>query len=135
VHDVEKVLAYITRAGIGGPELLVFTQPAAPEGGVQVPGGTVDPGEPPDVAVLREVAEESGLSIGAIHGKLAEVLRDAPTHRELRHVYCMEAPEGCNDAWDHSVTGGGEDCDLVFSYRWLPLEQAAAELDWMGEWL
>ncbi|MBN1287486.1 MAG: NUDIX domain-containing protein [Anaerolineae bacterium] len=52
---VEKVTAFITR----GQELLVFEHPNA---GVQIPAGTVEVGEAPEAAALREAGEETGLA-------------------------------------------------------------------------
>ena len=51
-----KVYAYITH----GSRLLVFRHVDFPEAGIQVPGGTVEPGEEWEAAALRE-AEETGL--------------------------------------------------------------------------
>jgi len=45
-----KVYAYITHAN----RLLVFLHVDVPDAGVQVPGGTVEEGEAPDEAVMRE---------------------------------------------------------------------------------
>jgi len=134
VHDVEKVQAYLTRETALGRELLVFNQQTNPYDLVEVPGGTVDPGEPPDDAVLREVAEESGLAARIVR-KLAADLRDAPKHRELRHVYLVATDHDLPDTWLHTVTGNGEDCDMQFRYFWLPLAEAKQQLDWMGQWL
>jgi 8-oxo-dGTP pyrophosphatase MutT (NUDIX family) len=53
-----KVTAFITRPGPAGEELLLFQHPYA---GVQIPAGTVEPGETPEQAVLREAWEETGL--------------------------------------------------------------------------
>jgi 8-oxo-dGTP pyrophosphatase MutT (NUDIX family) len=50
-----KVFAYIT----WGIKLLVFSQPTAPEAGIQVPAGTVEDGEAVDAAVMREAFEET----------------------------------------------------------------------------
>lgn len=55
---VEKVTAFITRAGARGTDLLLFEHPYA---GIQIPAGTVEIGETPQEAVLREVAQETGL--------------------------------------------------------------------------
>ena len=55
---ITKVLAYVVR----GDAVCVFEQPAAPDAGIQVPAGTVQPGEDPADAVLREAVEETGLS-------------------------------------------------------------------------
>jgi 8-oxo-dGTP diphosphatase len=54
---VEKAIAYVTNGG----RLLVFSHPHHPEAGIQVPAGTVEPGESPEEAVLREAHEETGL--------------------------------------------------------------------------
>lgn len=51
--------ALITRETPAGRELLVFQHPTA---GVQLPAGTIEPGETPQAAVLREVAEETSLT-------------------------------------------------------------------------
>ncbi len=56
---LRKVTAFITRQASAGSELLVFQHPSA---GVQLPAGTVDPEEDYEVAVFREVAEETGLA-------------------------------------------------------------------------
>lgn len=52
---VEKVTAFITNAS---GQLLLLQHPYA---GIQIPAGTVEEGETPETAVLREVAEETGL--------------------------------------------------------------------------
>jgi len=56
---LEKVTPFITRQAPGGLELLVFQHPTS---GVQLPAGTVEIGEDPAAAALREACEESGLS-------------------------------------------------------------------------
>ena len=57
LNIVEKAVACIT----WGDRLLVFTHPDFPEAGVQVPAGTIELGEWPEAAVLREAREETGL--------------------------------------------------------------------------
>jgi 8-oxo-dGTP pyrophosphatase MutT (NUDIX family) len=56
---LEKVTAFVVRRGAGGHELLLFEHESA---GVQIPAGTVEPGEDPGGAVLREAREETGLT-------------------------------------------------------------------------
>jgi 8-oxo-dGTP pyrophosphatase MutT (NUDIX family) len=55
---LEKVTAFILRKGPGGPDILLFEHPSA---GIQIPAGTVEEGEDPRTAALREAREESGL--------------------------------------------------------------------------
>ena len=61
---VEKVTGFITRWSNEGYDLLLFEHPYA---GIQIPAGTVKDGESPEQAVLREVAEETGLVLPSIH--------------------------------------------------------------------
>lgn len=68
--QIAKVTAFITRPGTQEIELLVFQHPQA---GVQLPAGTVEPGEAPEDAVLREVEEETGLSTVVLVGLLAVI--------------------------------------------------------------
>ena len=48
-----KVLAYITH----GERLLIFSHPDCPEAGLQVPAGTLEPGEDPAEGAMREAWE------------------------------------------------------------------------------
>jgi len=57
---IAKVTALITRLGAAGPEVCVFDHPSA---GVQLPAGTVEPGEDIRAGVLREAFEETGLAV------------------------------------------------------------------------
>ncbi len=54
-----KVTAFVTRPTPAGVELLLFQHPNA---GIQIPAGTVEEGEAPEQAVVREVFEETGLA-------------------------------------------------------------------------
>jgi ADP-ribose pyrophosphatase YjhB (NUDIX family) len=55
---LDKVTAFVTRSNPHGLLLLLFEHPYA---GVQIPAGTVEPGEAPEAAARREVGEETGL--------------------------------------------------------------------------
>ena len=59
---IEKVTAFVTRTTGEGLELLLLEHPYA---GVQIPAGTVED-ETPEEAVLREVAEETGIDLATI---------------------------------------------------------------------
>jgi 8-oxo-dGTP pyrophosphatase MutT (NUDIX family) len=56
--SIEKVTAFVTRSSPTGFVLLLFEHPTA---GIQIPAGTVNHGETPAAAAIREVAEETGL--------------------------------------------------------------------------
>lgn len=115
---VDKAYAYATREARGGLELLVFEQ-STPGTGVQIPKGTVDRGEDPAEAVVRELAEESGVeSVLAVdhlatdrwvHERRAEVYR--------RHFFHVSVDEE-RDEWAHVVTGDGVDDGMTFSCYW-----------------
>jgi 8-oxo-dGTP pyrophosphatase MutT (NUDIX family) len=60
---IEKVTAFIIHQSNEGAELLLFGHPHA---GIQIPAGTVEDGETPEQAVLREAAEETGLTLLSI---------------------------------------------------------------------
>jgi 8-oxo-dGTP pyrophosphatase MutT (NUDIX family) len=53
------VTVFITRDTPDGLFLALFQHPHA---GIQIPAGTVNPGETPEAAALREAAEETGLT-------------------------------------------------------------------------
>lgn len=55
---IEKVTAFVTRMMNDRRELLLFQHPYA---GIQIPAGTVQPGEAPEAAAVRESQEETGL--------------------------------------------------------------------------
>lgn len=135
---IPKVLAYITRDGTAGREVLVFRHRDHPDAGVQVPGGTVDPGESLIDALIREVEEETGLQNLVVEGQVAK----APFHAEWRNewqernVFHLVAPASVPDSWTHAVTAGEEDAGLVYEFFWLGLAAAQSLLaGGQGQWL
>lgn len=122
VTHVRKACAYVTR---GESELLVFEGPG--HDGLQVPKGTVEPGESPREAVCREVVEESGLATFAGVSHLVTDVwkrRDSPPKRYVRnfyHVPVHDAP----DSWTHIVTGSGRENGSAFEFSWVELPTSA----------
>ncbi len=123
-----KVLAYITRQRNGARQLLVFKHRDHPEAGVQVPAGTVEPGEPIEAALFREAHEESGLDSLRLVRKLDEHLEK--NWNQVRHVFHLAAPDATPDHWTHVVHGQGEDSGMTFEYYWLDL---AANIELAGD--
>jgi 8-oxo-dGTP pyrophosphatase MutT (NUDIX family) len=79
---VEKVCVFVMRDGARGKEVLLFEHPSA---GIQVPAGTVELGESPAEAAVREVREETGLAAFASQSYLGA--RHEPLEAERRVVY------------------------------------------------
>lgn len=135
----KKVLAYITRKHLGRDEILVFLHRDHPEAGLQVPGGTVDPGEDLVEAILREIFEESGLvfdkaDIAQMLGETHYQRKDIP---EINHRhYFLIRTKGLAGSWAHTVHSSGADDGLVFLYSWMETNRAKQELTGqMGELL
>ena len=115
--------------------LLVFRHPE--DGNMQLPKGTIEPGESPEVAVRRELLEESGLDYAGPLQALGTLERECEagvegnTHRhpQLWHLFLMRAEAPLPETFAHMATGSPEEEGLVFSFRWLkpddPLEDFA----------
>lgn len=128
----KKVLAYITTAIEGKVHLLVHRHRDFPFVGLQVPAGTMDPGEDPERAVLREAEEESGLKDLRVVAAVGRYEYTAPWDANRvhdRHVFHLEVTGPVEKTWSHSVTAGEADKGLVFVYEWLPLD---GEIDLAG---
>ncbi|NIV34011.1 MAG: NUDIX domain-containing protein, partial [Anaerolineae bacterium] len=76
---IEKVTAFVTRPTEEGPELLLLEHPFA---GIQIPAGTVED-ETPEDAVLREVAEETGIDSATIRCCLGTDERALPEGQRI----------------------------------------------------
>jgi 8-oxo-dGTP pyrophosphatase MutT (NUDIX family) len=115
---VRKACAYITRNDRS--ELLVFRGPG--HDGLQVPKGTVEPGESPTAAVKREIAEESGLDVDSVRPIVADVWtrRTAPLKKYVRHFFHVDVDEP-RDEWAHVVTGDGPERGRTFRFFWVDL--------------
>jgi 8-oxo-dGTP diphosphatase len=105
-----KVLAYVLRPCATGTELLVFAHRDHPDAGVQVPAGTVEPGEDVEAAAVRELM-----------AKVTKADEPAADQIQRRHVFAFEPASPLPDRWNHSVRGAGEDAGLVFEFYWAPI--------------
>jgi 8-oxo-dGTP pyrophosphatase MutT (NUDIX family) len=101
---IEKVTAFITRKWNSDPELLLFKHPHA---GIQIPAGTVETGETPEEAVLREASEETGLSDLTISHYLGAKVGQLPgDQRVIRtHTRVYARPDLNSFGWAHIRPG------------------------------
>ncbi len=122
----QRVACYVTRPSDAGPQLLVFEHvaddPSHPSG-VQVPAGGKTAFEAVETAALREVEEESGLTGLTFQAQLGAVERGVrdPAGPSITTYVHVTAPAGGPPAWEHTVSGEGEDAGMTFACRWEPL--------------
>lgn len=113
-----RVVAYVVRDGA----LLVFDHRDVPEAGTQFPAGTVEDGEEPAAAVVREVLEECGVRAQVVR-ELGLTDTVAPKRGEPRRNFFFElTTDDPREEWEHVVGGGGGDEGMVFVCRFVPLK-------------
>jgi 8-oxo-dGTP pyrophosphatase MutT (NUDIX family) len=102
--SVHKVTCFIIRPGKNETELLLFNHPDV---GVQIPAGTVNPGEDPETAARREAGEESGLEGLILLRKLGEVDDPPPAGYILiaHPTPVYSRPDTHSYGWAHYRTG------------------------------
>lgn len=124
--EVDKVVCYV----IHDEHLLVFTHDTVPltTAGVQVPAGSIEPGEPPERAAERELLEETGRPGRVVRSLGVERYDVRPTRDEVavRHCFLMSVPQAdVAERWsagEHSRSDGGE--AVSWTCWWIPLQDA-----------
>lgn len=101
---VEKITAFVTRTTPTGLELLLFEHPNA---GVQIPAGTVNPGETPAEAATREVIEETGLTDLTVPHYLDATLEKLPKDQRIvaEHTKVYAHPDLTSFDWAYIRPG------------------------------
>lgn len=110
---VHKAVPVVLRRIGDRIEILMFRHPLA---GIQVVKGTVEGGEPPDSAALRELREESGIAGAGIAepiGRSTDIVSG-----ECCHFYRCRIRD-LPDHWSHYAHDGG---GLDFEFFWQPLD-------------
>ncbi len=105
----------------------MFEHADFPDAGVQVPNGTVEPGEAIEHAAAREVHEETWLTqLDGLHfiGASTQPPFADGGENEERNFFLMHVEGDVLDTWIHRVGGNGADKGMHFRYYWLSLDPA-----------
>lgn len=115
---VNKACACVLRQG----EILAFRHPLA---GNQLVKGTIEVGEDPLKAVLRELEEESGLIQTQAEwiAELEHLIQrpESLTEKQIWQLYILDAPANCLENWEHIAIGSPAEEGLTFSFYWQKL--------------
>lgn len=134
MERVKKVYGYVTRVKDGVQQVLVFRH-SLREDGIQIPKGTVKPGENTLDAVIREIKEETGLHEFAVEKLIAKdvwINEDGAIHE--RYFYKLRV-KNAPERWDHEPTGGGAEEGLTFHYFWIASKDEAELIRGHGDYL
>jgi 8-oxo-dGTP pyrophosphatase MutT (NUDIX family) len=129
----QRAVAYVTDPG---GRLLVFDHVDV-DAGTQVPAGGIHEGESAEGAVLRELAEESGIDAATLVRKLGEAWgRSAPGNvpagleEYVQHVFHLRLDRlPPDEVWEWHERPDGERIEHRFVFRWASLEDAT-EILW-----
>lgn len=117
----QKVVAYIVRDG----KIVVFRHSddeTLDESGIQVPAGTIEPGELAADAALREAYEETGLPglrLVRYLGAGEYDMRPAQDSLHVRHFFELTVDGEVPEQWTVYEAG-----HIRFDLYWVPLRQA-----------
>ena len=110
----------------------MFQHTDFPDAGIQVPAGTVRDNEAPEVAVMREATEETGLKGLLLLGELGNFQHDIRGFgvEEIQdawfyHLQCDETPP---DRWHHDETHGSTGDPIRFELYWVLIPGGVPEL-------
>lgn len=118
-----RVFTYITQ----GSKLLVLDYVDHSYIEPQIPGGTIEPGESPEEAALREAEEETGLTglkvisfLGSFNRDLRAIGRDETIKAWFFH---LEAVDSTPQRWRHSELDPHDGrVPILFELYWVPMD-------------
>lgn len=109
-HCIQKVCPVILHQRGEQWQILAFRHPLA---GTQLIKGTLEPGERPEAGVLRELAEESGITQATVVEKIGELTIEVV--EQHWHIFLCQAATELPAAWDFFTTDGG---GHLFHFFW-----------------
>lgn len=113
---IPKVCPVILRQQDDSWQILAFHHP---EAGTQLIKGTLEAGEQPEVGVLRELAEESGIDQATVVTKIGEL--DSHETEQHWHIFLCQPVGALQDEWSFFTTDGG---GHLFQFFWHRLDEA-----------
>ncbi|MFN8670816.1 MAG: NUDIX domain-containing protein [Candidatus Sericytochromatia bacterium] len=130
---MKKAYAYI----IKNNKLLVFSEPEFPEVGFQVAGGTVEENEDLEVAIKREVIEETGLTDFSIKKYLGKQVITFNQKTYERHFFLIELTQDTPETWEHieKFPSEGEKKEILFRFCWKDLAKDNIDIGNQGVFL
>lgn len=113
------IRSHQTSLGVTVREILAFTHPKA---GKQLIKGTIEPGESPAIAAVRELCEESGI----VNAKVVQSLGlwDAGVHGQRWAFFLCSPLTSLPNQWSHFTSDGG---GHTFTFFWQPLDEPLTE--------
>ena len=129
----QRAVAYVTDPS---GSLLVFDHVGIPEAGTQVPGGGIGRIERPEAAVLRELAEELGITDATLIRKLGESWFRAEAgqvpagyEEQVHHAFHLGVDRpNSSTTWEWDECDGGEEFKWRYTFRWIAVDAAGALL-------
>jgi 8-oxo-dGTP diphosphatase len=129
-----KACAYITSERDGRQHILLLYHPDHPEAGIQVPAGTMEPGEPVLDAARREAFQETGLDALELVEMLGDYAIDARAwgrneiqHRWFVHFRCLQPTPASWDHWEENPSDA-PGTRIRLRLAWAPLDRPLPEL-------
>jgi 8-oxo-dGTP pyrophosphatase MutT (NUDIX family) len=98
----------------GPPRILLFRHPQA---GVQLVKGTIEKGETPGQAALRELAEESGISAATVEDDLG--CWESGHHGQIWSFHLCQTVGPLPEQWSHQTL---DDHGHLFEFFWASLD-------------
>jgi len=127
---VEKACACVVQRG----RLLLFEHPTA---GVQIPKGGIERGELAIDAAVRELREESGLSLASKPSYVSTLEFERPPKPGVHGgkvtwqrwiLFRLDTEETLPERWQHAAIGGPDEDGLIFDFFWHPLDRSPTEM-------